>query len=162
MSDLHKSANLQYSIKINTKTDELKSVFLYTIITINEKGDTYLRILGNIVWFILGGFISWLSWIVVGILWSITIIGIPVGKQCFKFAKMSAAPFGKEIHFSDSGASFFWNVLWILLGGFVMFTEEIILGVIFCLTIVGIPFGLQHFKHAKLALFPFGSAIYRT
>lgn len=127
-----------------------------------QKGLTHLKLLGNIVWFILGGFISWFSWIVIGILWSITIIGIPVGKQCFKFAKMSAAPFGKEIQFSDSGASLLVNIVWLVLGGFVMVIEEVTLGVIFCLTIVGIPFGLQHFKHAKLALLPFGATIYRT
>lgn len=121
-----------------------------------------MRILGNIIWFILGGFISWLSWIVIGVLWSITIIGIPVGKQCFKFAKMSAAPFGKEIHFSDSGVSLLFNVVWLVLGGFVMVLEEVALGIVFCLTIIGIPFGLQHFKHAKLALLPFGATIYKV
>lgn len=126
-----------------------------------QKGLKNMRLLGNIVWFILGGFISWLSWILIGILWSITIVGIPVGRQCFKFAKMSAAPFGKEIQFSDSGASLLINIVWLVLGGFVMVIEEVTLGIIFCLTIVGIPFGLQHFKHAKLALLPFGATIYR-
>src|SRR5690625_393377 len=121
-----------------------------------------MRLLGNIVWFILGGFISWISWILVGILWSITIIGIPVGKQCFKFAKMSAAPFGKEIQFSDSGTSLLVNIVWLFLGGFVMVIEEVTLGFLFCLTVVGIPFGLQHFKHAKLALLPFGARGYKV
>lgn len=120
-----------------------------------------MRILGNIVWFVLGGFISWLSWIVLGILWSITIVGLPIGRQCFKFATMAAAPFGKEIAFSDNGLSLFLNIIWLFLGGFVMVIEEITLGIGFCLTIVGIPFGLQHFKHAKLALLPLGSTIYR-
>lgn len=120
-----------------------------------------MTLLGNIVWFVLGGFISWISWLILGVLWSITIVGIPIGIQCFKFAKMAAAPFGKEVRFSDSGASLLINIVWILLGGLVMATEEVIMGVIFCLTIVGIPFGLQHFKHAKLALMPFGSEIYR-
>lgn len=123
------------------------------------KGDTHLKTLGNIIWFILGGFISWISWIIIGVLWSITIIGIPVGRQCFKFATMAAVPFGKDIQFSDSGASFLINIVWLVLGGFVMVLEEVALGIIFCLTIVGIPFGLQHFKHAKLVLFPFGSKI---
>ena len=121
-----------------------------------------MRLLGNIIWFILGGFISWLTWIIVGVLWSITIIGLPIGKQCFKFAKMSAAPFGKEIHFGSGGASFLLNIVWIIFGGFAMALEEITMGIFFCLTIIGIPFGLQHFKHAKLALFPFGSRIHRT
>ena len=121
-----------------------------------------MKLLGNIVWFILGGFVSWISWIVIGILWSITIIGIPVGRQCFKFAKMSAAPFGKEIKISNHGTSLLINLVWLILGGFVMVIEEATLGILFCLTIVGIPFGMQHFKHAKLALLPFGATIYKT
>lgn len=121
-----------------------------------------MKVLGNIIWFILGGFISFLSWGILGILWSITIVGIPIGIQCFKFAKMAAAPFGKDIQFSDSGASLLINIIWLLLGGFVIVGEEVVLGIIFCLTIVGIPFGMQHFKHAKLALLPVGSEIYRT
>jgi len=134
--------------------------FYYTIIK-DRKDVGILKTLGNIVWFVLGGFISWFSWIVIGILWSITIIGIPVGRQCFKFAKMSAAPFGKNIQFSNRASSLLLNILWLLLGGLVMVTEEIALGIGFCLTIVGIPFGLQHFKHAKLALLPFGATIYK-
>ena len=120
-----------------------------------------MTLLGNIVWFILGGFISFISWSVIGLLWCLSIVGIPIGLQCFKFARMSAAPFGKEIRFSENGVSLAVNVVWMILGGAVMAAEEIIMGVIFCLTIVGIPFGLQHFKHAKLALLPFGAEIYR-
>lgn len=121
-----------------------------------------MNVLMNILWFVLGGFISFISWGVIGILWCLTIVGIPVGLQCFKFAKMAAAPFGKDIHFSDSGTSLLINVVWILLGGMALAIEEVVLGVIFCITIVGIPFGLQHFKHAKLALLPFGAKIYPT
>lgn len=127
----------------------------------NKERMSHMNLFANIIWFVLGGFISWASWIVTGILWSITIVGIPVGVQCFKFAKMAAAPFGKEIQFSSSGASLLINILWMIFGGLVMAAEEALLGVVFCLTIVGIPFGLQHFKHAKLALLPFGSKIYR-
>ena len=86
-----------------------------------------MTFLGNVIWFVLGGFISWISWIILGVLWSLTIVGIPVGIQCFKFAKMAAAPFGKEIRFSDSGASLVINILWMLLGGLVMATEEVII-----------------------------------
>ncbi|MDE1548925.1 YccF domain-containing protein [Jeotgalibaca caeni] len=121
-----------------------------------------MNLLMNIIWFILGGFIPFLSWGFIGILWSLTIVGIPVGLQCFKFAKMSAAPFGKDVAFSGSGASFLINIVWMIVGGIALAIEEVVLGVIFCLTIIGIPFGLQHFKHAKLALMPFGARIYRT
>ena len=127
-----------------------------------KEGKLSMKTLGNIIWFILGGFISWISWIVIGVLWSITIIGLPIGKQCFKFATMAAAPFGRDIQLSDSGPSLLLNILWLVLGGFVMVLEEVALGIGFCLTIVGIPFGLQHFKHAKLALLPFGAKIVKN
>lgn len=124
-------------------------------------GESIMSFLGNIVWFVLGGFISFLSWSIIGVLWCITIVGIPVGVQCFKFAKMSAAPFGKDIQYSDSGMSLLINIVWLFLGGLVMAVEEVIMGIIFCITIIGLPFGLQHFKHAKLALMPFGARIIR-
>lgn len=60
-----------------------------------------MSFLGNILWFIFGGLFSGLSWVLSGIIWCITIIGIPYGKQCFKFASMSFAPFGKEIEYGD-------------------------------------------------------------
>lgn len=121
-----------------------------------------MRVLLNIIWFVLGGFISWATWLFFGILWSITIVGIPVGVQCFKMATMSAAPFGKDIDIRTSSLWLVPNLFWLLFGGLVLALEEIVLGVLFCITIIGIPFGKQHFKHAKLALYPFGSRIYRT
>src|SRR5699024_177465 len=127
----------------------------------DRKAVGILKTLGHIVWRALGGFISRSSWIVIGILWSLTIIGIPAGRQCFKFAKLSAARFRTRTQFSNRASSLLLNILWLLLGGLVMVTEEIALGIGFCLTIVGIPFGLQHFKHAKLALLPFGATIYK-
>ena len=118
-----------------------------------------MNFLMNLIWFVLGGFISFISWIVIGVLWCLTIVGIPIGMQCFKFAVMAAAPFGREIRISESGTSLVLNIIWMLLGGLALAAEEVILGIVFCLTIVGIPFGLQHFK---LALFPFGAEIYRV
>ena len=121
-----------------------------------------MTFLMNLIWSVLGGFISFISWVVIGVLWCLTIVGIPIGMQCFKFAVMAAVPFGREIRISESGTSLVLNIIWMLLGGLALAAEEVILGIVFCLTIVGIPFGLQHFKHAKLALFPFGAEIYRV
>lgn len=118
-----------------------------------------MKLLGNIVWFILGGFISFFTWLILGVLWSITIVGLPIGKQCFKFSTMAAAPFGKDIQFGNGGVSLMFNVLWLVLGGFALVIEEVTMGLFFCITIVGFPFGLQHFKQAKLALLPFGARI---
>ena len=118
-----------------------------------------LKTLGNILWFIFGGFIGGLVWILVGLLWCITIIGIPVGKQCFKFASLSFWPFGKDIVYSDNMFSIIINVIWILLFGWEMALGYLIVGCIWCVTIIGIPFGLQFFKLAKLAIMPLGADI---
>lgn len=118
-----------------------------------------MKTLGNILWFIFGGFIGGLVWILVGLLWCITIIGIPVGKQCFKFASLSFWPFGKDIVYSDNMFSIIINVIWILLFGWEMALGYLVVGCIWCVTIIGIPFGLQFFKLAKLAIMPLGADI---
>lgn len=115
--------------------------------------------LGNIIWFICGGFISGLSWLLAGLLWCCTIVGIPVGLQCFKLAQLSFFPFGKEVKYGGSAGSFLLNVLWIIFSGLPLAIESAVFGVLLCITIIGIPFGMQHFKIAKLALMPFGSSI---
>ena len=115
--------------------------------------------LGNILWFIFGGLISGLSWCAIGVLWCITIVGIPIGKQCFKFASLAFMPFGKDVVYGGGGVSLIMNILWLLLGGIVLAIESAVFGVVCCVTIIGIPFGMQYFKIAKLALMPFGAQI---
>ncbi|HEX2985230.1 MAG TPA: YccF domain-containing protein [Caproiciproducens sp.] len=115
--------------------------------------------LGNFIWFLFGGLLMGLSWAAVGLLWCITIIGIPVGVQCFKFARLAFFPFGAEVYFGGGVGSFLLNLLWLVFGGFALALEAAVLGLIFCVTIVGIPFGLQCFKIAKLALMPFGATV---
>lgn len=114
---------------------------------------------GNLIWFICGGAISGLSWLLVGALWCITIVGIPVGKQCFKFAKLAFFPFGKEVTYGGGYGSLILNIVWLLLSGIPLAIESATMGVFLCITIIGIPFGLQHFKMAKLALMPFGASV---
>ena len=118
--------------------------------------------LGNLLWFIFGGCIIGLSWMLAGCLWCISIIGIPYGIQCFKFASMSFFPFGKEIVYGGGAVSFLVNIIWILISGIPLAIEHIVIGCLLCITIVGIPFGLQQFKLAKLALMPFGTSIVYT
>ena len=118
--------------------------------------------LGNLLWFIFGGCISGLSWMLAGCLWCIPIIGIPYGIQCFKFASMSFFPFGKEIVYGGGAVSFIVNVIWILISGIPLAVEHLVIGCLLCVTIIGIPFGLQQFKLAKLALMPFGTSIVYT
>jgi len=115
--------------------------------------------LGNLLWFIFGGCVSGLLWGLLGCFWCITIIGIPLGKQCFKFASLSFFPFGKEVEAGGGAVSLFLNVIWLLLIGIPMAIEHLTCGCILCITIIGIPFGKQHFKLAKLSLFPFGAKI---
>ncbi|MBR4573567.1 MAG: hypothetical protein IKO16_01540 [Lachnospiraceae bacterium] len=76
-----------------------------------------MRILGNILWIIFGGLLSALGWIITGILWCITIVGIQVGVQCFKLSSISLNPFGKEIEYEGGAFSFVINVLWFLFAG---------------------------------------------
>lgn len=115
--------------------------------------------LGNLLWFVFGGFLMGCSWLLAGILWCITIIGIPVGLQCFKFASLAFFPFGKEVIYGGGAGSFLLNIIWLLITGIPLAIESCLVGFFFCITIVGIPFGLQCFKIAKLALMPFGSTV---
>ena len=121
-----------------------------------------MKFLGNILWFVLGGFLVSLYYFVVGLLFCITIIGIPFGLQLIKLAGFALWPFGHEIQSdtNDGGClSIIMNVIWILVGGIEIATIHLTFGVFLCLTIIGIPFGLQHFKMALLALIPFGKKI---
>ena len=115
--------------------------------------------LGNIIWFIFGGLILGLSWAVVGVIWCITIVGIPIGTQCFKFASLAFWPFGKQVFYSGGAGSLLLNILWMVFGGLELAAESALIGLLLCVTIIGIPFGRQCFKIAKLALMPFGASI---
>lgn len=115
--------------------------------------------LGNLLWFIFGGFVSGLSWCLAGILWCITVVGIPVGTQCFKFAALSFFPFGKEVNYGGGAGSLILNIIWLVVSGLPLAIEHACIGIVLCITIIGIPFGLQQFKLAKLALMPFGATV---
>jgi len=118
-----------------------------------------MKLLGNLLWCLLGGLVSALSWALAGLLWCITIVGIPVGLQCFKFVSLSLFPFGKEIIFACGAPSVLLNIIWLLVSGLPLAIAHAAWGCILCITIIGIPFGLQFFKIARLALLPFGSRV---
>lgn len=121
-----------------------------------------MSILGNILWLIFGGLLSAIGWFLAGIICCITIIGIPIGLQCFKFAQMVIWPFGTQIYYGNlSSGSIILNIIWILLCGFELAMGSLVMGVVCCITIIGIPFGIQHFKFAGLALLPFGAQMRR-
>ena len=81
------------------------------------------------------------------------------GIQCFKLAGLACFPFGKEVQFGGGAGSVLLNILWMIFGGLLLAIESAILGCILCITIIGIPFGKQCFKLAKLALMPFGASV---
>ena len=121
-----------------------------------------MRIILNLLWIIFGGFFSALGWILAGCFWCITIIGIPIGLQCFKLSSLSFNPFGKEVYYEGWAVSFLVNVLWFLISGVELALANFLLGCILCITIIGIPWGKQFFKIAKLALAPFGAVVERV
>lgn len=119
-----------------------------------------MKTLGNILWVIFGGALTALGWFLYGTLWSITIIGIPLGKQCFKLARLSFMPFDKKVTDADDGVfGTLANIIWAITTGIPMALENLIAGLTLCITIVGISFGKQYFKMARLSLAPFGIKI---
>lgn len=117
-----------------------------------------MSFLMNILWIVTGGAAGALLWYMYGILWCLTIVGIPLGKQCFKFGSLTLMPFGKKIvEERNAGAiSALANVIWAVTTGIVMAAENAVMGLLLCCTIIGIPFGKQYFKLARLSLAPFG------
>ncbi len=118
-----------------------------------------MRTIGNIIWILTGGIITAIFWALAGCLFYITIIGIPLGRQAFKMANLTLAPFGKTIIYGGRVPSLIANVVWVIVIGFAEAVAYVVAGAAFCVTIIGIPFGLQLFKMAKLSLFPFGAKV---
>lgn len=121
-----------------------------------------MKFLGNILWLIMGGLLVSLYYALMGVLFCITVIGIPFGLQLIKMAGLALWPFGRDVHSdtNDGGClAIIMNVIWIIFGGIEIALLHIGFGIVCCLTIVGIPFGMQHFKMAILAFVPFGKKI---
>ena len=120
-----------------------------------------MKLIANIIWFIFGGIWLGLSWALLGLLLCITIIGIPLGTQCFKASKLTFAPFGKKVtcNFDKHPVA---NILWAVLVGWEMALGYLFSGIICCITIIGIPLGLQSFKLMKLAFLPFGATVAKS
>ena len=119
-----------------------------------------MSFLGNVIWFIFGGLVESIGWLIAGIIWSITIIGIPVGKQCFKMAKLQLAPFGKEV--VDKGSSslgMIANIIWVIFFGWELALINLVSALFFAITIIGIPFAKQNIKLAKVSFMPFGKDV---
>ena len=118
-----------------------------------------MSLLGNLVFFVLGGFIIFIGYVLGGILLCLTIIGIPFGLMCFRLAGSVIAPFGREVREIEPPGgpiSLIMNILWIILPGLELAIMHLLLAAFFALTIIGIPIALQHMKLVQVALLPFG------
>ena len=119
-----------------------------------------MSIVGNIICVSSGGGIMGLAWWISGTFWCMTIIGIPVGKQCFKIGKLCIFPFGKYVLNPSSGnINLLLNLIWMCFTGLPLAVAEATIGIALYITIIGIPFGRQHLKIARLEIAPFGASL---
>ena len=124
-----------------------------------------MRLLGNLIWFVFGGLVSGLAWWAAGLLAAITIVGIPFSIAAFRIGTFSFWPFGREIvERPESGEGrrllvLIGNIVWIILGGIWLALGHLLLALFLAITIIGIPFAIQHLKLARLSLTPYGKAI---
>ena len=124
-----------------------------------------MKILGNIIWLLFGGFIIAIEYFVASFLLMITIVGIPFGVQTLKLGMLALWPFGRDTRpgVRSSGCLYIlMNIIWIIFGGLVIAISHLLFGLLLCITVIGIPFGIQHFKLAVIALTPFGRDIVHT
>lgn len=118
-----------------------------------------MNLLLNIIWAVFGGVMIAVEYAISSVLMMFTIIGIPFGLQTLKLAVLALWPFGTDItdeSWPSGCLAGVMNVIWWFVGGFAIALTHLGWGVLFCITIVGIPFGMQHFNLMKLALLPFG------
>ncbi len=121
-----------------------------------------MNFIGNILWLLFGGIVVALIYYFVGLIMCVTIIGIPFGVQLFKLGTYAIWPFGCEL--VDGPAqpgclSVVMNLVWVLLGWWEIALVHLVCGLLFCVTVIGIPFGIQHFRMAISSVFPFGKEI---
>ena len=128
-----------------------------------------VTLLLNILWFFFGGFVAGVGWLIAGVVLAITIVGLPWSQAAFRIGLFTFFPFGKRVVDRDAltgredlgtgDLGLVLNVVWLVLAGWWLALGHVIIGVLQCCTLIGIPFGLQHFKLAWLALAPVGKAV---
>jgi uncharacterized membrane protein YccF (DUF307 family) len=118
-----------------------------------------MRTIANIIWILCGGIFTAIVWVVIGAFCYVTVVGIPLGRQAFKMASLTLTPFGKTIVYGGGAPSVVANFFWVIVAGIPMAFLYAALGTMFCMTIIGIPWGIQCFKMAKLSFLPFGSSV---
>lgn len=119
-----------------------------------------MRLLGNLIWWLLGGIFLAIGWALAGLLLTITIIGIPFGAQCFKIAGFVLMPFGRDIELGNFGfGGFLLNILWVVFLGWELALAHLASALACAVTVIGIPWAIQHVKLAQIALMPFGAKV---
>lgn len=119
-----------------------------------------MKFIGNLIWWLFGGLPLVAEYLLAGLFFCITIVGIPFGLQCFKMAAVMLFPFNAEVSESKSGfIGFIGNVIWFILAGLWIAATHLLFSILLCITIIGIPFARQHFKFARIALNPFGREV---
>jgi len=123
-----------------------------------------MSLLLNIIWIVFGGFFIFLGYLSGGIALCLTVVGIPWGLQCFKLAIFALFPFGTETvsmrhHSSLEPLNLVLNIIWLIFGGLWVLFSHMLWGILLSITLIGIPFGLQHFKMMQLAFTPFGKTL---
>jgi uncharacterized membrane protein YccF (DUF307 family) len=124
-----------------------------------------MRLLLNILWIVFGGgLVLWIEYVLAGLLLCLTIVGIPFGVQCFKLAGLALLPFGKDIDATAGSVGtgalrLVFNVIWVVVAGIWIFITHVALAIALAVSIIGIPFAVQHAKLAILALWPFGRQV---
>ncbi len=124
-----------------------------------------MSLLGNLIFFVFGGFLIFLGYVLGGLLLCITIIGIPFGLMCFRLAGGVLAPFGREVVDTEppgGAVAIIMNIIWIILPGLELAVMHLILALFFAITIIGLPIAAQHMKLVPLALLPFGHVMRDT
>lgn len=124
-----------------------------------------MRLLLNILWATVGGgFLIALQYLLGGLVLCLTVVGIPFGLQCFKLAGLSLWPFGRHVDDDPTGdatggLALVMNIVWLVFGGVSTFLSHVTLAISLAISVIGIPFALQHMKLAVLSLFPFGRRV---
>lgn len=128
-----------------------------------------MALIGNLIWIVCGGFLMGIGWYLAGLLMFVSIIGIPWGRACFMFGSFCLWPFGREIvnrrsvtgqdDIGTGPLGLLGNIIWFLCGGFLLALGHLAAALLCFLTIIGIPFGLQHLKMVAASLAPIGKTV---
>jgi len=121
-----------------------------------------VKTIGNLLWLVFAGFWQAIGYAIAGVLFCLTIIGIPFGIQAFKLAGFALWPFGRRVVQTGEGSvalQTVFNVIWLVVVGWGLFVGAMVSAALLCLTIIGIPFAVQAVKLGVLGLWPFGRTI---